>query len=229
MSEWALEIEGLEYRYPGAGGFVLRVDRLSLAAGEDALLVGSSGSGKSTLLHLVAGLAEPGAGVVRVAGRAIHGLRGAARDRYRAAHVGMVFQTHHLLHGFTALENVMAALAFGPVPRSEHEGRARELLRRLGIARVGAMPEELSVGQQQRVAIARALVGEPAVVLADEPTASLDPENAEEAVGLLRGACRERGAALLCVSHDPALVGRFGRVERLGGGGVGGVGGRRGG
>jgi len=215
MAEASLEIEGLQYAYAGAGGFLLRVSSLRLDRGEDVLLVGNSGEGKSTLLHLVAGLLDPEAGEVRVAGRAIHRLVGAARDRYRADHVGMIFQTHHLLHGFTAVENVMTALAFSHVPPAEHRGRARGLLDRLGIDRHDAMPDALSIGQQQRVAIARALACEPELVLADEPTASLDPESAAEAVDLLRSACRERGAALLCVSHDPTLVERFSRVATL--------------
>lgn len=216
MTDPALQIDGLRYSYARDGGFALSVPSLRVDAGEDVLLVGKSGEGKSTLLYLVAGLLEPEAGEVRVAGRAIHRLRGAARDGFRAAHIGMIFQTHHLLHGFTALENVMAALAFSPVPKAEHRARAAALLTRLGIERHEASPDRLSVGQQQRVAIARALVCEPAIVLADEPTASLDPSNSAEAVGLLRSACKERGAALLCVSHDPGLVGQFSRVESLG-------------
>ncbi|MEM7623455.1 MAG: ABC transporter ATP-binding protein [Planctomycetota bacterium] len=211
----ALAIEKLRYRYSGRDDFSLAIDRLSLAAGDDLLLVGKSGEGKSTLLHLIAGLLDPDAGEVRVAGRALHRLRGSERDRYRAANIGMIFQTHHLMHGFTALENVMTALAFSSVPKKEHEPRSRKLLARLGIERGGATPDRLSVGQQQRVAIARALVCEPAIVLADEPTASLDPERALEVIDLLRSVCSERNASLLCVSHDPSMVDRFGRVERL--------------
>jgi putative ABC transport system ATP-binding protein len=127
----------------------------------------------------------------------------------------MIFQTFNLLHGFSALENVLAALMFSPMPAREHEGRARELLKRLGIARVDATPDRLSVGQQQRVAVARALACGPALVLADEPTASLDERNAGAALDLIQGVCREQNAALLLVSHDPGVAARFGRVGRL--------------
>jgi len=207
----ALAISDLRFSYRSAAGsaFTLEIADLAVAEGEQVLLRGKSGSGKSTLLHLIAGLIEPKAGEVRVAGRAIHKLKGAARDHFRGAHIGMVFQTHHLLGGFTAAENVMAALAFSDIPKGEHDRRAAELLSRLGIERHGATPEELSIGQQQRVAVARALACGPALVLADEPTASLDPENAADAVKLMQEVCTERGAALVCVSHDPTLVGVF--------------------
>lgn len=223
-SALALRIEGLRFRYPGAGEDVIAINRLELAPGEQMLLTGGSGQGKSTLLSLIAGLIEPRAGRVVVAGREMHGLRGARRDRFRGRHVGMIFQTHHLLHGFTAAENVMAALMFSDVPRSEHRGRAEGLLRGLGIDRVGADPEKLSIGQQQRVAVARAVSCSPELVLADEPTASLDPESSAVAMDLIQEACRSCGAALLCVSHDPAMARRFERRAALGelraGGGV---------
>ena len=181
------------------------------------LLVGQSGCGKSTLLQLIAGLIDPTSGTVRVAGQDMHALRGAARDRFRGRSVGMVFQTFNLLHGFSARENVLVALLMSDTPRSEWSARADALLASLGIERVDALAEELSVGQQQRVAVARALACRPALVLADEPTASLDPENAANAVRVLRDACRAQGAALLVVSHDPSLEPHFARRERLAG------------
>lgn len=233
----ALAISGLRYRYGGGGsvggdvvggrgGWVVDVPRFSLAAGEQVLLTGGSGSGKSTLLHLIAGLIDPVEGEVRIgerssgkngvsAGRVMHRLRGAARDRFRGAHIGMIFQTFNLLYGFTALENVSAALAFTDSSPKTHDDSARELLTRLGIDRHDALPEELSVGQQQRVAVARAVVCKPTLVLADEPTASLDPQNAAIAIGLIQQACRDVGAALLCVSHDPSMRERFERVHAL--------------
>lgn len=217
MSDPILHIRGLRFKYPGSGGWVVDVADLSLQPGEQVLLTGGSGRGKSTLLHLIAGLIEPPAGTgasVSVAGVDMLGLRGAARDLHRGRTIGMVFQSFHLLHGFTAIENVMAAMMFGSVPRREHAGRASALLDRLGIERHHAHPEELSVGQQQRVAVARALACDPPLVLADEPTASLDPEHAGGAMDLMQEVCRERGAALLCVSHDPAMRERFAR--RLG-------------
>lgn len=217
----AIEITGLEFSYPHRSAPKpdpepdLRLGSFAVGAGEQVLLVGTSGSGKSTLLHLLAGLMEPAAGTIRVGGTDIHALRGARRDLFRGRHVGMVFQSFHLLHGFSVIENVMAALMFSGRPRREHRAHAAELLNELGIDRHDAPVGNLSVGQQQRVAVARALACEPTVVLADEPTASLDPANATIAVELLKRVCAHHGAALLCVSHDPAMVEHFARVEKL--------------
>lgn len=217
----ALSIEGLKFRYPGreggAGesGWTVDVASLSLPRGEQMLLTGGSGRGKSTLLYLIAGLMEATEGRVLVAGQSIGALRGAARDRFRGRHVGMIFQTFNLLHGFSASENVMAALMFSEVPARGHRAKSETLLRHLGIERTGAEPDRLSVGQQQRVAVARAVACDPVLVLADEPTASLDPENAGAAMGLIQSVCREKGAALLCVSHDPAMASRFERRATL--------------
>ncbi len=216
-----LAIQDLLFRYARAkgdeqGAWELRVPSLRLVKGEQVLMVSPSGAGKSTLLGLVAGLLEPASGRVEVAGQDVHALRGAARDRFRGRHIGMIFQTFNLLVGFSALENVMAALLFAGVSEKEHAERAGEVLRELGITRVDAPVENMSVGQQQRVAVARALVCNPELVLADEPTASLDPENARGAMDLIQTLCREKGAALLCVSHDPSMGARFERRERLG-------------
>jgi putative ABC transport system ATP-binding protein len=212
----ALQIDRLSFAYPGQGP-VIDFDAsragapLRLARGEQLLLVGGSGTGKSTLLHLVSGLMDPSAGEVLVAGQAIHALHGAARDHFRGRHIGMVFQTFNLLHGFTALENVMAPMMFSAIPKGEHSARARSLLEHLGIREVDKDVDRLSVGQQQRVAVARAVACDPVLVLADEPTASLDPENAAGAISLIQSLCREKNAALLCVSHDPSLPSQFPR------------------
>ncbi|HRJ50605.1 MAG: ABC transporter ATP-binding protein [Phycisphaeraceae bacterium] len=222
-AENALDIRDLRFRYPvdsggpsgGSAGWSISIASLAVRPGEQVLLTAGSGRGKSTLLHLIAGLMDPSSGTVRIAGQDIHALRGAARDRFRGRHVGMIFQTFNLLHGFSAIENVMAALMFSEVPPGEHAGRAADLLGRLGIERAGADPDRLSVGQQQRVAVARALACDPVLVLADEPTASLDPQNAAAAITLIQEACREKGAALVCVSHDPAMAERFERRESL--------------
>jgi len=211
----ALLIEGLRFRYPGRSDWTVAIDDLRLGAGEAMLLAGGSGRGKSTLLHLIAGLLEPDEGRIVVAGQDVHALSGAARDLFRGDRIGVIFQTFHLLNGFTARENVMAALMFSRRPRSEHRSRADDLLARLGIERPEAMPEHLSIGQQQRVAVARALASEPALVLADEPTASLDPDNAATAMDLVRDGCRDVGAALLCTSHDPRMADRFERRVAL--------------
>ena len=209
-----MELRGCEFRFADAAPAdapVVQIDALSVARGEHVLLTAPSGFGKSTLLQLIAGLINPTRGTVHVDGQDVHALHGAARDRFRGSRIGMIFQTFNLLHGFSACENVEAALLFAGVPEREHRERALGLLRSLGIERVDASVDKLSVGQQQRVAVARAIACKPVLVLADEPTASLDPENAHAAMKLIRKACSEAGAALLCVSHDPAMAAEFER------------------
>ncbi len=212
----ALRVVGVRYRYADARDWVVDVRALALARGEQVLLTGGSGAGKSTLLQLIAGLLDPSEGTIEVAGQGVHVLRGARRDLFRGRHIGFIFQTFNLLHGFSALENVMCAMMFSSIPRGEHRARAAALLGTLGIERAEAAVDRLSVGQQQRVAVARAVACHPELVLADEPTASLDPENAQGAMDLIQRVCREQGAALLCVSHDPSMRARFSRVESLG-------------
>jgi ABC-type lipoprotein export system ATPase subunit len=209
-----LELKDLVFRYD-SGDWKLRLDSLVLNKGDQMLLRAGSGKGKSTLLSLIAGLMEPTSGTIKVAGQSVHGLNGAARDQFRGQHIGMIFQTFNLLQGFSALENVMAALMFAGASPSEQKTKAQSLLKTLGITRLNAPVETLSVGQQQRVAVARAVACDPVLVLADEPTASLDPENAAAAMELIQRTCRERGAALLCVSHDPAMWTRFEHTQQL--------------
>jgi ABC-type lipoprotein export system ATPase subunit len=193
---------------------VLEVPAFELEAGEQVALTGRSGCGKTTFLDLVAGIATPDAGSIRLDGRELVGLPDAARDRLRAREIGYVYQRFHLLDAYSALENVLLGMMFGPGP---DRARARELLVRLGLEeRLHHHPDQLSIGQQQRVAVARALAARPRLVLADEPTGSLDAASAAEAMGLLREACAEAGAALLVVSHDPVLVAGFERREDLG-------------
>ncbi len=209
-----LKIDALRFRYadhsPERGeGWTVDVSHLELTPGQQLLLTAGSGRGKSTLLYLIAGLLEPHEGTVHVAGKSVHALRGHDRDLHRGRSIGMIFQTFNLLHGFSAVENVMAAMMFSTIPPREHRPRALELLHHLGVDRVDADPDRLSVGQQQRVAVARAVACDPVLVLADEPTASLDPENAATAIELIKSACREKNAALLCVSHDPSIWERF--------------------
>jgi len=214
----ALRIENLKFRYHKrrrGEPWVIDIGALTLARGEQVLLTGGSGRGKSTLLHLIAGLMEPVDGETYVDGTPIHSLRGAQRDLFRGKRIGMIFQSFNLLHGFSALDNVLAALMFSSMPRKEHKRRALYLLKHLGIDHPRRNPDKMSVGQQQRVAVARAMACDPVLVLADEPTASLDPDNALNAIELIQSICREKNAALLCVSHDPALRERFARQASL--------------
>jgi ABC-type lipoprotein export system ATPase subunit len=222
----ALSINNLRFRYDSAAtqnngeatGWTVNIPHLQLERGEQLLLTGSSGRGKSTLLYLIAGLVDPHAGDVVIDGQRISDLHGAKRDLFRGSRIGMIFQTFNLLHGFTAEENVMAALMFSDpkkFPPSSHRGRAGKLLAHLGIDRPHAQADRLSVGQQQRVAVARAVACDPVLVLADEPTASLDPDSGATAMDLIQQSCREINAALLCVSHDPSMAQRFERRASL--------------
>ena len=201
----AVELSDLAYRYAIAGPIAVAVDRLIVESGEQIVITGASGGGKSTLLHLIAGLMEPSQGEIRVAGTSINSLRGSKRDRFRGQHIGMVFQTHQLLLGFSVLENVLAALMFSQIKKSQRKARALALLEELGINAPNARIDELSLGQQQRVAVARAIACSPTIVLADEPTA----------MDLLQNACRSNNAALICVTHDHTLVDRFDQHHRL--------------
>ena len=209
----ALRIRDLVHAHRSPEGRALRVlelPTLDLEAGGRLLVQGESGSGKTTLLHLVAGILPAQAGVLEVAGTSLVGLGEGARDRFRARHVGYLFQTFNLLPQLDALENVAVALTFQGVRPGAARREAAASLERVGLAdRRRHRPHQLSVGQQQRVAIARALVGRPELVLADEPTSSLDPARATACMDLLEAFCGERGAALLVVTHDPALLPRF--------------------
>lgn len=216
MSEPVLQLENVRKEYvapDGARRPVLDVRSFRQDASEQVAMFGASGSGKTTFLHVIAGLVVPDGGRVVVCGEDVARMSEAARDRHRAEHVGYVFQTFELLPAFSALENVVLGMAFGPGPDA---ARARDLLDRLGLGdRLDDRPRALSVGQRQRVAMARALAARPALVLADEPTGSLDSERATEALALLREVCTEEGAALLLVSHDKAALGSFERTVDL--------------
>jgi len=209
----AVRLENLNFDY--GEDFSLSIKELSLNKGEMALISGGSGSGKSTMLWLIAGLLRARSGSITVAGERMDGASESAADRIRSRHIGLVFQTHHLLPEFTAQDNVALALMAAGEPEKMHAARASELLNKLGIERVNVAVANLSVGQQQRVAVARAIVCKPTIVLADEPTASLDEVNASQAMDLIQQACREAGAALLCASHDRAMQSRFERVIQV--------------
>jgi putative ABC transport system ATP-binding protein len=213
----SLLIENLvkAYRQPDGGRVpVLDIERFELGRGEQVVLLGASGGGKTTLLNVIAGLRSPDAGRVLIDGTDVTALPEAARDRFRAERIGFVFQTFNLLPAFTALENVLLGMSFGGA-RSDR-GRAKELLGRVGLShRLHNRPAQLSVGERQRVAVARALVNRPSLMLADEPTASVDAAHQQTVLDLIREACREQGVSLLLVTHSAQVASQFERVEEL--------------
>lgn len=193
---------------------ILNVAAFHVAAGEQLVLVGQSGGGKTTLLHCIAGIIRPDAGSIMIDGTDVVKLGEAARDRFRARNIGYVFQTFNLLPGFSALENVLLGMSFCGL--KVDEARARHLLDRVGLSkRLTHKPPMLSVGEQQRVAVARALANKPKLLLADEPTASIDARHQQQVLDLIRDTCREENVALLLVTHSPQVAEQFTRVERL--------------
>jgi lipoprotein-releasing system ATP-binding protein len=195
---------------------VLRGATLSVATGEVVALVAPSGAGKSTLLHIAGLLDTPDAGQVRLAGRVMEGLGDRARTAARRAEVGFIYQFHHLLPEFSALENVVLPQLANGEARGAAEARAMSLLSRVGIAaRAGHRPAALSGGEQQRVAFCRALANRPRLLLADEPTGNLDPATSDQVFATLMEVVRETGLSALIATHNPALAARMDRIVRL--------------
>jgi putative ABC transport system ATP-binding protein len=213
-----VEVAQLHYAWPGAPAEVLAIEHMALAAGSTTFLHGPSGCGKSTLLGLLAGVLLPGRGTVQLLGSDWAGMSGARRDAFRADHVGYIFQQFNLLPYLDLVDNVLLPCRFSALraQRAVAQGgtarvAAESLLQRVGLD-ASLWPRraaELSVGQQQRVAAARALVGAPEVVIADEPTSSLDAALRDDFMDLLLGACRAAGSTLVFVSHDQRLAARF--------------------
>jgi ABC-type lipoprotein export system ATPase subunit len=193
---------------------ILDIERLAIGRGEQVVLRGRSGCGKTTLLNCIAGLTTVDAGSIEVNGRDVTTLPEAVRDRFRAQHIGFVFQTFNLLPGFTALENVMLGMMFTGMPLDV--SRSRQLLTDVGLGhRLDHKPRALSVGEQQRVAVARAMANRPVLLLADEPTANVDPAHQQQVIDMLREACRREQIAMLLVTHSPEVAAQFERVEHL--------------
>lgn len=221
MSDIVLEVRALTKRFdegPRSLEILKGVD-LSIASGEFVAIVGSSGSGKTTLLHLMGGLDVPSSGEVRLVGMEFSELGEVDRGRMRNLHIGFVYQFHHLLPEFTALENVCMPLLIRDVEPDVAARQATELLERVGLAeRLDHKPSELSGGERQRVALARALVTRPAVVLADEPTGNLDQTTSQSIQELLVELNQQLGISFVIVTHDASLAGKAHRVLKMNGG-----------
>lgn len=220
MTAPMLEIEQLRFAWPGSREDCLAIDSLTVGAGETVFLFGPSGCGKSTLLSLMAGVLQAQHGRIALNGRAWASLRPAQRDRYRVDHMGYIFQQFNLLPYLSVLDNTLAPCRFSAV-------RAQSAIRQSGSLQLAAQvwlggmglpaplwdrsARDLSVGQQQRVAAARALIGNPSIVIADEPTSALDENRRNEFLDLLLSSCHATNSALVFVSHDQRMAGRFQR------------------
>jgi putative ABC transport system ATP-binding protein len=211
-----LRLSNIIKAYPdpekGVSKKVLDIPLLEVAEGEHIAIAGSSGGGKTTLLHCITGIIRPDSGSIVLNGTDITQLSERKRDRFRANHIGYVFQTFNLIQGFTAIENVMLGMLFSG--KGVDRSKAEALLVQMGLKdRLNYKPSQLSVGQQQRVSIARAVANDPDVILADEPTGNLDPASSEEALALLKDVAK--GKILLLVSHEKDVLSQFERLVSL--------------
>ncbi|HEX9451633.1 MAG TPA: ABC transporter ATP-binding protein [Burkholderiales bacterium] len=221
-----IELSNVRFSWSAASPTIVDIGSLRIEEGERVFLRGPSGSGKSTLLSLLAGVAVPREGVIRVLGQDIGGLGSAARDRFRADHIGFIFQMFNLIPYLSVVENVCLPCGFSRRRRARAvlssgsvEAEAVRLLSHLDMGEAGMLGRpvtDLSVGQQQRVAAARALIGAPELVIADEPTSSLDEDRRMAFLDLLFGECEQRHTTLVFVSHDASLAARFDRAVVFG-------------
>lgn len=216
-SDPIIALKDARFRWPGRAAFALAIPEFAVKKGESVLLLGESGSGKSTLLSMICGTILADSGRVAVNGTELKTLSGWSRDRFRAEHIGVVFQQFNLLPFGSVADNIMLPLRFAPERRrrcADPKAQAVELCRALGLPDGVATSKaaHLSVGQQQRVAVARALIGQPEILIADEPTSSLDELAQANFLDLLFDQVKAQGATLSMVSHDPRLAKRFDRV-----------------
>ena len=211
---------GVRVRFPGLDTPGLSVDALAIPAGALVVLTGPSGSGKSTLVNVITGLIRPTAGRVVWDGTDIAALAEGARDRWRGANIGLVMQDFHLFPGLSAQENVLLPARLARAAGAGTAARAADLLRQVGLSRPDQPVETMSRGEMQRVAVARALLRRPGVIVADEPTASLDPVNGAAIGTLLQELATGSGATLIVVTHDPRLIAPFARRIRLADGAI---------
>ncbi|RWX81840.1 ABC transporter ATP-binding protein [Neorhizobium lilium] len=207
----SLEVSDLSVSFAGLTSPVLAIGHLTIAAGERVAVTGGSGSGKSTFINMITGLDRAGTGSIRWNGSDITRLSETARDRWRAGHVGLVMQDFHLFPGLSAVDNVLLPARLARVADSAMIDRAHQLLSSVGLVRPGQKIETMSRGEMQRVAIARALLRQPGVIIADEPTASLDSSSGEAVATLLLDMAAAAKSTLIVVSHDPSLIGRLDR------------------
>ena len=205
-----LQITNLKKGFQLRGEIILPVvgiDEFVLEKSKMVAIHGASGSGKTTFLNLIAGLLLPDEGELHLDGIALHELSESKRDYLRAASIGYIFQSFHLLQSCSALENLLIAMSFGG---QVNQAKAKEMLDRVGLKdRMSHKPGDKSVGQQQRVALARALINQPSLLLADEPTGNLDAQNTENSLALIKELCASSGASMIIVSHDPNVIHAF--------------------